>query len=48
MSIVISMISNAAHFSMKLNQEMKSLVMSSVLELKNTTIISKTIQIDLK
>lgn len=35
------MISNAAHFSLKTNQDMLSLVMSSVREFKNTTIIRK-------
>lgn len=39
LSIIISMISNAAHFSMKLDQSMKALFLSSVTETKNTIII---------
>lgn len=41
LSIIISMISNAAHFSVKLNQEMKSLVLSSLTEVKNAIFIGK-------
>lgn len=39
LSIIISMISNAAHFSMKLDQSMKSLFLSSITETKNCIII---------
>lgn len=41
LSIIISMISNAAHFSMKLDQSMKSLFMSSITETKNSVILGK-------
>lgn len=40
LSVIISMISNAAHFSLKLDQSMKSLILSSVKEMKNTVVIS--------
>lgn len=39
LSIIISMISNAAHFSLKINQKMKYLCKSSIKEVKNATII---------
>lgn len=39
LSVIISMISNAAHFSLKLDQSMKSLILSSVKEMKNTVVI---------
>ncbi|XP_037037054.1 JNK1/MAPK8-associated membrane protein-like [Bradysia coprophila] len=39
LSVIISMISNAVHFSLKLDQSMKSLVLSSVKEMKNTVVI---------
>lgn len=39
LSIIISMISNAAHFSMKLDQSMKGLFLSSITETKNCIII---------
>ncbi|XP_055313050.1 JNK1/MAPK8-associated membrane protein [Sitodiplosis mosellana] len=39
LSIIISMISNAAHFSMKLDQSMKALFVSSITETKNCIII---------
>lgn len=39
LSIIISMISNAAHFSMKLDQSMKALFLSSITETKNSIII---------
>lgn len=39
LSVIISMISNAAHFSLKLDQSMKSLLRTSVTEMKNTVII---------
>lgn len=39
LSIVISMVSNAAHFSMKLDQTMRSLFKTSFTEMKNATII---------
>lgn len=35
----MSMISNAAHFSLKLDQSTKSLIKTSVTEMKNTLII---------
>lgn len=35
------MISNAAHFSMKLDQSMKALFLSSITETKNSIIIGK-------
>lgn len=41
LSIIISMISNAVHFSMKLDQSMRSLFKTSITEMKNITIISK-------
>lgn len=41
LSVIISMVSNAAHFSMKLDQSMTSLIKTSVTEFKNTTIIGK-------
>lgn len=40
LSVIISMISNAVHFSLKLDQSMKSLVLSSVKEMKNTVVLS--------
>lgn len=43
LSIIISMISNAVHFSMKLDQSMKSLFKTSMTEMKNTTIIRKSV-----
>lgn len=43
LSIIISMISNAAHFSMKLDQSMKGLFLSSITETKNCIIISTKI-----
>ncbi|XP_055373867.1 JNK1/MAPK8-associated membrane protein [Condylostylus longicornis] len=39
LSIVISMVSNACHYSMKIDQSMKSLLKSSLLEMKNAVII---------
>ncbi|XP_013102800.1 JNK1/MAPK8-associated membrane protein [Stomoxys calcitrans] len=39
MSIAISMISNAIHYSMKLDQSFKALVKSSLMEIKNFVII---------
>ncbi|XP_055716298.1 JNK1/MAPK8-associated membrane protein-like [Phlebotomus papatasi] len=39
LSIVISMISNATHFSIKLDQSMKSLMKTSLTEMKNIVII---------
>lgn len=38
------MISNAVHFSMKLDQSMKSLFKTSITEMKNTTIIRKLVE----
>lgn len=45
LSIIISMISNAAHFSMKLEQNMKSLFMTSITETKNSVIIGNYINL---
>lgn len=39
LSIIISMISNAAHFSMKLDQSIRALFLSSITETKNCIII---------
>lgn len=39
LSIIISVLSNAAHFSLKLDQSMKSLVITSVTEFRNIVII---------
>lgn len=39
LSIIISMISNAAHFSLKLDQSMRALIKTSVTEMKNIVII---------
>lgn len=41
LSIAISMIANAIHYSMKLDQTFKSLVIRSVIEVKNFVIICK-------
>lgn len=41
LSVIISMISNAVHFSLKLDQSMKALILSSVKEMKNTVVICK-------
>lgn len=41
LSVIISMISNAAHFSLKLDQSMKALLCTSVTEMKNTVIIGE-------
>ncbi|XP_034941065.1 JNK1/MAPK8-associated membrane protein [Chelonus insularis] len=38
-TIILSVLSNAAHFAFKLNQTMKSLLLSSVSDIKNITII---------
>lgn len=40
LSVIISMVSNAAHFSLKLDQSMKSLFKTSITEMKNAIIIS--------
>lgn len=39
LSIIISMISNAAHFSLKLDQSINSLIKTSLTEMKNSVII---------
>lgn len=41
LSIVISMISNACHYSLKMDQSMKSLLKTSVTEPKNAVVIGK-------
>lgn len=41
LSIVISVVSNALHFSFKLDQTIKSLLEKSVTQMRNVTIIRK-------
>lgn len=41
LSIIISMISNAAHFSLKLDQSINSLIKTSLTEMKNSVIICR-------